>query len=135
MSQPVARLRARQAEVLAGAVAPLGARAFDLPMLLEEQRDRVVSKDEILAKVWPGLVVEENNLSVQISALRRALGVQVITTVTGRGYRFTARPSSYVTPVCSDRLPPAIFRCDLGRSLAARWSCYSCWTHTRTWPA
>lgn len=79
---------------VAGAVSPLGARAFDLLMLLERERERVVSKEEILAKVWPGLVVEENNLSVQISALRRALGAGVITTVTGRGYRFTASTSA-----------------------------------------
>lgn len=77
-----------------GAVSPLGARAFDLLMLLVEQRERVLSKDEILAKVWTGLVVEENNLSVQISALRRALGADAITTVTGRGYQFTAQPSA-----------------------------------------
>lgn len=68
----------------------LGARAFDLLLALVERRDRVVDKGELLALVWPGLVVEEGNLSVQISALRRALGDQVITTVPGRGYRFTA---------------------------------------------
>lgn len=76
-----------------GAVAPLGARAFDLLLLLVEQRNRVVSKDEILDKVWAGLVVEENNLTVQISALRRALGTKTITTVAGRGYQFTAQAS------------------------------------------
>jgi DNA-binding winged helix-turn-helix (wHTH) protein/energy-coupling factor transporter ATP-binding protein EcfA2 len=68
----------------------LGARAFDLLLALVERRDRVVSKDELLALVWPGLVVEEGNLSVQISALRKALGEHAITTVPGRGYRFTA---------------------------------------------
>jgi predicted ATPase/DNA-binding winged helix-turn-helix (wHTH) protein len=73
-----------------GAASPLGSRAFDLLMLLVEQRDRVVTKDELLEKVWPGLVVEENNLSVQVATLRRALGAEAITTVTGRGYRFTA---------------------------------------------
>ncbi len=76
-----------------GAVSPLGARAFDLLLLLVEQRNRVVSKDEILDKVWAGLVVEENNLTVQISALRRALGTKTITTVAGRGYQFTAQAS------------------------------------------
>lgn len=72
-----------------GALSPLGARAFDLLLLLVEERNRVVSKDEILDKVWAGLVVEENNLTVQISALRRALGPRSITTVAGRGYQFT----------------------------------------------
>jgi predicted ATPase/DNA-binding winged helix-turn-helix (wHTH) protein len=80
-----------------GAVLPLGARAFDLLMLLVEHRERVVSKDEIFRRVWPGLVVEENNLSVQISALRRALGADAITTITGRGYRFTAPPATQPT--------------------------------------
>lgn len=69
----------------------LGARAFDLLMLLVQQRERVVSKAEIFASVWPGQVVEDNNLTVQISALRRALGAEVIATVTGRGYQFVAQ--------------------------------------------
>jgi len=68
----------------------LGARAFDLLLALIERRDRVVGKSELLALAWPGLVVEEGNLSVQISALRKTLGDKVISTVPGRGYRFTA---------------------------------------------
>lgn len=87
------------------AVAPLGARAFDLLMMLVELQDRVVSKDEILERVWPGLVVEENNLSVQISSLRRALGPDTITTVSGRGYRFTAPRSSPAAPVLAGPVP------------------------------
>jgi TolB-like protein len=67
----------------------LGARAFDLLLVLMEHRDRVVAKDELLEIVWPGIEVEENNLTVQISALRKVLGVGAISTVTGRGYRFT----------------------------------------------
>jgi len=81
-----------------GVAAALGSRAFDLLMLLVAHRDRVMSKDEILALVWPGLVVEENNLSVQISALRRALGSAAIATVTGRGYQFTATLPHAATP-------------------------------------
>ena len=67
----------------------LGARAFDLLLALIEYRDRVVGKDELLAKVWSGVVVEENNLTVQISSLRKVLGAGAIATVAGRGYRFT----------------------------------------------
>ena len=52
----------------------LGSRGFDLLTALVSQRDRVVTKDELLDQVWPGLVVEENNLQVQISGLRRVLG-------------------------------------------------------------
>ncbi len=68
----------------------LGARAFDLLMWLAEHRARVVSKDELLQNVWPGTVVEESNLTVHVAVLRKLLGLQVITTVVGRGYRFTA---------------------------------------------
>lgn len=71
-----------------GEAVPLGARAFDVLLALVERRERVVSKAELLDLAWPGLVVEENNLSVQISALRKALGEQAISTVTGRSYRF-----------------------------------------------
>ena len=84
------RVEIRPAERLLlvdGAAAPLGARAFDVLLALVERRDRVVSKNELLDLAWPGLVVEENNLSVQISALRKVLGAAAIATVTGRGYR------------------------------------------------
>jgi adenylate cyclase len=80
--QPAAR------QLLAdGSVVHLGARAFDVLLALVERSDRVVSKNELLDVGWPGLVVEENNLSVQISTLRKALGAAAIATVTGRGYR------------------------------------------------
>lgn len=72
-----------------GAPLPVGARAFDLLMCLLTQRGRVVPRDEVLRLVWPGLVVEENNLSVQISSLRKLLGARSIATVSRRGYRFT----------------------------------------------
>ena len=63
-----------------GSPRALGARAFDLLLALIERRDRLVTKNELLDVVWPGLVVEENNLQVQISALRKLLGPQVIAT-------------------------------------------------------
>ena len=76
-----------------GKPVPLGGRAFDLLLVLVERRDRLVTKDELLSAVWPGQVVEENNLTVQVAALRKVLGGDAITTVAGRGYRFTARPA------------------------------------------
>ncbi len=67
----------------------MGARAFDLLLCLLEQHPELLSKEDALSRVWPGLVVEENNLSVQISALRKQLGSEAIATVAGRGYRFS----------------------------------------------
>jgi TolB-like protein len=83
-------VRPAQRRVLThGEPVALGARAFDLLLVLIEHCDRVVGKDELLARVWPGVVVEENNLTVQISSLRKVLGSAAIVTVAGRGYRFT----------------------------------------------
>jgi predicted ATPase/DNA-binding winged helix-turn-helix (wHTH) protein len=74
--------------------ARLGARAFDVLVALVERRDRAVAKNELFELVWPGVIVEENNLQVHISALRKLLGPQTIATVPGRGYRFTATVAS-----------------------------------------
>ena len=67
---------------------PVGARAFELLDLLITHRDRVVDRDEIMTAVWPGIVVGENNLNVQVANLRRLLGSHAIITVPGRGLRF-----------------------------------------------
>jgi TolB-like protein/DNA-binding winged helix-turn-helix (wHTH) protein len=83
-------VRTDERRVLTGGVpAVLGARAFDLLVCLIERRDRVVSKRELMELVWPGSVVEETNLTVHVSALRKLLGPQALATVPGRGYRFT----------------------------------------------
>jgi len=87
------RLLPHRRELRADGIAvELGSRAFDVLMVLTEARGALVTKDEIMARVWPDTVVEENNLVVQISALRRALGEDrdFIRTVSGRGYRFIA---------------------------------------------
>ena len=82
--------------------APLGDRAFDVLLALIERRERLVTKEELLDLAWPGLVVEENNLQVQVSALRKILGNGAIATVARRGYRFTlqvgAETLSHPTP-------------------------------------
>lgn len=72
---------------------PVGGRAFDVLLALVVRRDRVVGKDELLAAAWPGRVVEENNLSVQVAALRKLLGPDVIVTVSGIGYRLGVSPA------------------------------------------
>jgi predicted ATPase len=68
----------------------MGDRIFDLLMTLIESRGRVVSKDELMRRVWPGRIVEENNLQAGISTLRKALGPDrdLVRTVAGRGYQF-----------------------------------------------
>lgn len=71
-------------------VVPLGARAFDVLLALVERRERVVGVDELFLLVWPGVVVEENNVRQQVAALRKILGAAAIVTVPGRGYRFAA---------------------------------------------
>ena len=85
----VVQREARQV-LVGGAPAKLGPRAYDVLVALIERRDRVVTKSELLDVVWPGLVVEENNLQVHIWSLRKLLGPQTISTIPGRGYRFTA---------------------------------------------
>ena len=91
-----------------GEPAKLGARAFDVMLALIERRDRVVSKNELLDVVWPNLVVEENNLQVQISALRKILGPRAIATIPGRGYRFTLAAERHgpSTPAATDSVAP-----------------------------
>src|SRR5580700_9751898 len=69
----------------------LGSRAFDVLMALIEAHGSVVSKDALMARVWPDQVVEENNLEVQVSMLRTAFGAEraLIRTIPRRGYQFT----------------------------------------------
>ncbi|HEU4506631.1 MAG TPA: winged helix-turn-helix domain-containing protein [Pyrinomonadaceae bacterium] len=78
-----------------GQPVPLGAPEFELLLLLVRNHGRVVDKREIMKAVWPDVDVEENNLTVRMSSLRRALGETkedhpYIKTVTGRGYCLTA---------------------------------------------
>jgi predicted ATPase len=81
-----------------GRPAALGARALDLLIALAAQPDHLLRKSELLDRVWPGLVVEEANLQMQISNLRKLLGGDVIATVPGRGYRFVAALHPLDTP-------------------------------------
>ena len=75
-----------------GAPISLGSRALDILRVLALAKGNVVSKDRLLDAVWPGMAVEENNIQVHISALRKELdkradGESFIVTVPGRGYR------------------------------------------------
>ena len=78
-------------------VIKLEPKVFDLLLYLFHHRDRVVSKDELLDKVWPGQFVSESVLPRNIRVLRQALGddrasQRFIQTAHGRGYRFAATP-------------------------------------------
>ena len=87
---PGERLLMRDGEIL-----PLAPKAFDLLVALVRRNGHLVSKDELLQEVWPGRFVEEVNLSVNVSTVRKALGrnpdgTALIQTVSKGGYRFVA---------------------------------------------
>ena len=88
-------LRERQLVADSGPI-ELGTRALDLLLVLLEADGSLVTKDELMSRVWPGIVVAEENLKTQIFALRKALGEDrdVIRTEVGRGYRFSAEVRS-----------------------------------------
>ena len=86
------RVLLRQRQLLVdGVPVELGTRAFDLLLVLVEADGALVTKEELLNRVWQGSVVSEDNLKIQVSALRKALGAdrELIRTEFGRGYRFT----------------------------------------------
>ena len=90
------RLLAERRELLLNdTTVKVGARALDILLVLLKRHGRLVTKDELMSEVWPGRVVEENNLQAQISVLRKVLaadsdGERYLQTVPGRGYRFVA---------------------------------------------
>ena len=81
----------------------LGSRAFDILVALTERPGQLISKNELMARVWPGIFVVPANLTVHVTALRRALkdgvnGNRFVVNVPGRGYCFTAP----VTAECAE---------------------------------
>jgi predicted ATPase/DNA-binding winged helix-turn-helix (wHTH) protein len=87
---------------LDGQALELGARAFDLLLVLVEHQGRLASKNMLIERVWPRVVVDENNLPAQIASLRRVLGAGAIRTVAGFGYRLelpVAAGGAAVAPV------------------------------------
>jgi DNA-binding winged helix-turn-helix (wHTH) protein len=89
----------RREVILDGQPVRLGSRAFDMLAVLIAANGGLVSKNEMLKQVWPNAIVEENNLQVHMSALRKMLGESrgLIQTVSGRGYRLVPRASSPAT--------------------------------------
>ena len=90
------RLDAAQRRLLHnGQPVPLKPKILDLLLLLVQMRGRLVEKDELMKEIWPNTIVEENNITVSMSILRKILGEdrngrQFVETVPGRGYRFVA---------------------------------------------
>jgi predicted ATPase/DNA-binding winged helix-turn-helix (wHTH) protein len=82
-----------------GSAVNLSAKTVDLLAAMVREAGRMLSKEELFAAVWPGLRVDENNLSVHVSALRKVLGRDAITTNRGQGYRLNATVEAVAAPV------------------------------------
>ena len=95
----------------AGAAVPLGGRAIDVLSVLVAAAGETVSKDALLNQAWPGLTVDENNVQVQISALRKALGEDWIITVSGQGYRLAQHGVIAIPSPLPGTARQAITRC------------------------
>ncbi|MBB3262057.1 putative ATPase [Paraburkholderia bannensis] len=133
----------RREVVHRGTRVEIGDRAFDLLLLLAQSRGSVLSKAQIIARLWQDRVVESNTVEAQISALRRALGEDraAIRTVTGRGYQFIAevltqdansdKPPAAPThgPAFSGLSLPAEVSPLIGQEIAVREICRGLQTH------
>src|SRR5271166_4528285 len=92
---PFRLLPAQRLLLHAGEPVRLGSRALDILLALLDRPGELVTKDDLISRVWPHTYVEEGNLKVQVAALRRALGdgkggARYLATAPGRGYRFVA---------------------------------------------
>lgn len=99
-------LRSSSRELLAdGVPLRLGARAFELLHCLLEHRGEAVPRDRLFERAWPGRVVADDNLKVQVMALRKLLGSDAVVTVPGVGYRLG--PSAAVETAADEAVPEA----------------------------
>jgi len=115
------RVLLRQRLLLAdGVPIELGTRAFELLLALLEANGSLVSKEQLLARVWPHITVAQDAVKVHVSALRKALGENrdFIRTEVGRGYRFIAAVRSTVRRSLSQ--PPMRRRCSFKEVLFPR---------------
>jgi predicted ATPase len=113
-----------------GAPVQIGSRAFEVLLTLVKHRGTMVTKGELLDAAWPGLVVEENNVSVQVATLRKVLGAASIVTVAGRGYQLSAEllpVKERAADSPTSALPELLGR---ERDLAAVTACLADWALT-----
>src|SRR6516165_7214403 len=108
---PFCHYPSEQLLVEAGKPVHLGSRALHILVALIERAGELVTKEELIARVWPNTFVEEGNIKVHIAALRRALGdgqsgLRYVLTIPGRGYSFVA-PISRLDKVGTARAAPA----------------------------
>src|SRR5947208_4809607 len=102
-------VRHRRELLVDGRPVELGGRAFDTLVALIDAHGTVLGKDDLISRVWPDRVVEENNLQAQISLLRKAFGPDrdLIRTVAGRGYQFTGEIRATAATAAAATLSPA----------------------------
>ncbi|MBY5357504.1 LuxR family transcriptional regulator [Rhizobium leguminosarum] len=93
-----------------GAPVPIGSRAFEILETLVVSEGDIVSKDDLMKRVWPGLIVEDNTIQVHISAIRKALGKDrnLLKTISGRGYRILGEWTCHRKPAHAPMPTPAI---------------------------
>ncbi len=100
----------RRELTLRGQVVTVGPQVFDLLLLLVSNRERVVSKDELLSAVWSGRIVSESTITSHINAVRKAIGdtgeqQRLVRTVPRKGYRFVGEISPCDSPVNAPEAP------------------------------
>src|SRR5437667_6643538 len=102
-------VRHRRELLVDGRPVELGGRAFDTLVALIDAHGTVLGKDDLISRVWPDRIVEENNLRAQISSLRKAFGPDraLIRTVAGRGYQFTGEIRGTTATAAAATLSPA----------------------------
>ena len=102
-----------------GQFVTIGSRAFDILRALAQRPGELLSKQALMQAAWPRLVVEESNLTVQVSQLRKLLGATAIATIPGRGYRLAEVPSPATGEVDMSTLASDRLRSNLPRQLPA----------------
>src|SRR5947199_8660399 len=102
-------VRHRRELLVDGRPVELGGRAFVTLVALIDAHGTVLDKDDLISRVWPDRIVEENNLQAQISSVRKAFGPDrdLIRTVAGRGYQFTGEIRGTTATAAAAMLSPA----------------------------